>query len=588
VLGWARFACALAATLVLARDANAVGGILSTARDPVTVVEVRYAVAVSPARTTRWASLRLDHFPGAMAWLLPVRPGARADEVTDAWFEALELATSPRVVGSGCDADASAPLVRIERSTVHEPSARALHMAGLDDVGALRAFAAEWGLDLLPEIEMRCEALEARGFGFLAVVHGGAADRTITRTVRVTDDSFPAMPLFLTSAPASNAIRVAAFLIGETRARVGKAAETEIQPGVVSFSDGGSSSYDNVLLDELLSQQGASWVVEAADHAFFFDGVLGPSGSGKTPPMVAAYLERAAAYGDPSDDLTLAISGLDASRAWITRVAGIVPAGEFGDDLAVTMSGGEPKSPFIVAGHPAGACIGPSPDGGSVVAGGGMTSSGGDAGLREGGVSSPPGPAFAEAGPSIGAGTGGGSETTGGAAVVRGGVPAPATQVGTEGSISCSCSPGADDSGSGDSCDRSESPAGDFAASSGDTSSSDGCDGSSGDSSDDEGGCDSSSNDGSDSGGCDGGSPDDTSDGGGCDSTGSSSDGKCAVSRRTRRGRSHTSAVVLALVAIVLPLRRLTRPRRPRAREPRWYAGLGGSARHSRVRFRRA
>ena len=85
---------ALLALVVVVRDAGAVGGILSTPRDPAAVVEARFAIAVSKGATTRWASLRVERFPGAMAWLIPVRPGARIAETTDAWFEALDVATA--------------------------------------------------------------------------------------------------------------------------------------------------------------------------------------------------------------------------------------------------------------------------------------------------------------------------------------------------------------------------------------------------------------------------------------------------------------------------------------------------------------
>jgi hypothetical protein len=552
----------------VAGDARAVGGILSTPRDPAAVVEARYAIAISKAQTTRWASLRVERFPGAMAWLIPVRPGARISETSDAWFEALEAATAVRVVGPTCGPDAGAPPVHVERPTAHEPSAPALHVTDIDGVAHLHSFAQEWAFDLPAAIEERFATLEGRGFHFVAMVYGGAVDRVLTRTVRVTDDAFPAVPLFLTSGPSSaRAVRIAAFFIAETRARVGSGSEEELDAKGVSFADG-KTNYDQVLLSELSVHRGASWIVEASDHAFFFGGARGPAGTEPTPPISETYVARAADYGDPLDDLSLSLSGLDSTKAWITRVAGIVPEREFGDDLAVTLGAAQAKSPFVVAGRTA-SC--PVPEAGAPSMP--PVSPGPDAG-----PSPPPPPIMTTTGTGSSEGPPRGTPPRG---TSPGQGPAPAGEAIESGSdgFGCSCSWADDGSGSGDSCDHSDSTdssSSDGCSGSSDDSSdssSDGCDSSSdsSDSSDDGGGCGSSSSDSSDdSGGCDssgsGSSSSDSSDsGGGCDSSSSSSDSssdsKCAVTRRPHRRRSRTSAFAFAIAAIVLPLRRLGRAR---------------------------
>ena len=149
--------------------------------------------------------------------------------------------------------------------------------------------------------------------------------------------------------------------------------------------------------------------------------------------------------------------------------------------------------------------------------------------------------------------------------VEPGTIPPSSSEV--HGSMSCACSPGSDHGGSSsdDSCGHSDSTGG---------SSSEGCGGSPSDPADEEDGCGGSASDSSDDDGCDGSEPgDDPNDDGcdsgssdhddGCDASESRSSGetKCAVTRRTRRGRVRTSPVVFALAAVLLPLRRLTRPR---------------------------
>src|SRR5689334_1903731 len=157
-------------------------------------------MAISAAQTTRWATLRLARFPPSMAWILPVRPGARVEEVGDAWFEALDVATAPRVITSVCgDGGSASNQVVTERVTPLGNGVGALRSVLLDDVAALRAFAQGSGFELSPEMEWRCEEVAARGFRFLALVYGGPSEEHATRTVRITDDAFPWVPLFLTA-----------------------------------------------------------------------------------------------------------------------------------------------------------------------------------------------------------------------------------------------------------------------------------------------------------------------------------------------------------------------------------------------------
>jgi len=587
VLRSACLAVVLGLVLCTVRDARAVGAVLSPGHDRANVVQARYAMTTSPWQTTRWASLRVERFPGAMAWLLPVRRGARVDEVTDAWFEALELASAPRIVPPVCDASASKLRTRVEGPTTLTPSVRALDVALLDDPAALRAFAASWGFELPAAVDNRFRTLSERGFRLIALVYGGAADREFTRTVRITDDAFPAVPLFMTLG-IDEPIDITAFLMGADRYRVGKGSEIELDPDRILFLRDGSTNYATMLGERLADARGESWVLETAGHRLLFEGMWGPSGTDPSPPLVTTYLARAAAYGDtdgypscvtaiqrlaamtgrvgracaagslatvqgsggecsestaPDEiaagvlrcgpaaaDLALALSGLELSTTWLTRVRGIVPAHEFGDDLAATTDPGPPKSPFLLATHSEIGCSSTSsPDGGS-----------------SGPTPVPPGlaPPVAPPNPTVV------PDPTG--MIVDPGEPA------TEGlSLSCSCSPAAPESAeSNDSCDRSDSSS---------SGSDEGCDGApEDDSNTDEEGCDSSdsgsSSDADD--GCDGdsGSSDD-----GCDTSSgssSSSESKCNVPRRSRRGRSRTSLVTLAFAAILLPLRRLGRRRR--------------------------
>jgi hypothetical protein len=496
---------------LVASDAGAVGGVASSAGDPVTVLRARYAVAISPSQTTRWASIQVEKFPGAMAWLLPVRPGARIDEASDAWFEALELATAPRVLAGRCDTSSELPAIRMQGFADRVPTQRSLHDAVIEDTNALRAFARDWALELPVEVESRFEDLHTRGFSLAAFLYAGPAGGGFTRTVRITDDSFPAVPLFMTLGTKSP-VEITAFLIGAARARLGAGPEIEIDPTSVRLAKDGSTNYPSVRAERLLAAAGESWVIEASESDLFTNGARRPGGVELTPAVVPTYDQRAASYGDSNSDPTLALHGQDSSKLWVTRAVGIVAQGGFGDDVAVTLAPGVSKSPFLVTMvdcNPAAMIpppvmtVQPPP----------QLTKPAPSGVRH----DPPSvqePVYVE--------------TT----VVDAPPPQPVEVSGScDGSPQSQPQETSSDSSSDDSCDSSSD--------SSSNQSDDGCDSSSSSSSSDSG---------SSSDGC-----------GSSSSSSSSSD--CSVARRARRHRSRTSLFAWAICAVLLPLRRVTRKR---------------------------
>ena len=67
------------------------------ASSSLTPVEQRIAVSVGPQRTTLWTSLRFEAAGGIVGVVVPAPPGASLDWSSDAWMEALEVATAPRI-----------------------------------------------------------------------------------------------------------------------------------------------------------------------------------------------------------------------------------------------------------------------------------------------------------------------------------------------------------------------------------------------------------------------------------------------------------------------------------------------------------
>ncbi|HKQ70703.1 MAG TPA: hypothetical protein VJT73_15260 [Polyangiaceae bacterium] len=545
---------------LLSGDARAVGGILASGGDPTSASEVLYAIAVSAGQTTRWASLSIAEPVRAVAWLIPVRPGARVVETADAWFEALDEATAPRVMAPACPSGTSEREVRVFRAWREGAREGALDAAALSDVPTLRAFAATWGFEVMPELAERFQTLVDRGYVAVAFVYGSLGGAS-TRTVRITDDAFPSVPLFMTLG-AKAPVRVTGFAIGERRARLGHGPELEVDPRRLSMSSSGAIDYAGTRDALLLPAAGDNWVVEAASHGVLFEGGRA-AGFMPAPSVASTYLSRVCGVKVPVtpssalgcegfDDLGLALASLRPGAAWLTRFSGIVAPQRFGDDVAVTLTDEQETSAFVVATGANATCPSPpavnEPGRPDVVIGGGQ----------------PRGPTPIAPDPPPG--------ESGGTVVIindgaRHGAHEPA--VTTQSSFSCSGSPSPErepTEESDDGCSRSDSGA---------ESSDDGCSSSSSDgaeSSDD--GCSSSSSDGTESSddGC-------SSDSGGSDSSGddacsrsstddSSSSDACSAARRPKnRARSRTSMVTLAIAAVLLPLRRMTkrvaRPRSP-------------------------
>ena len=298
-------------------------------RRVVDVHAARFAVAISPAETTRWASIKLENFPGAMAWLC--RSGRALGSTRSPTRGSKHSSSRPhrgsfrRVCGS-----IGAPAARIVGLPNRVPTERFAAKHNHRRCAALRAFASD-GARACSEIEHRFEALQERGFSLAAFLYAGSGGRRIHQTVRVTDDSFPARSSFHDARGESSGSRTA-FLIGPARARLGRGPELEINPASIRFASNGASDYEKVRTGDCLHAGGESWIIEASERDLFLTGARGPGGIEVTPPIAPTYDQRAASYGDLVDDPTER-SRADGANVWVTRAAGFVPARAFGDDL---------------------------------------------------------------------------------------------------------------------------------------------------------------------------------------------------------------------------------------------------------------
>ena len=618
-----------------AGDAAAQGWLGSGSLVP---IEARVAVAAGPDRTTSWTSLRFQGAAGPAGMVVAVPPGATLDWSSDAWLEALEIATAPRVfppagVSATCPGEPEDKgAFHLAGSADHDKSLAPEEALVLADAGAVAAWAAAHGLSVSPAL---ADAMAAQaGARFFVARFTTAAGASVTPTLRVVaPGAAPVLPLALTRAAGAD-LRVTAWLVGHGRGDLAAAPPASLAAEELSWDAAAAqSNYVEVRAGSLATAGAGAALLEAAGHDALAYNVAIAGGTASIDGVVTTYFERALAYqaggGDPAaciaqaaaalastspvaascpradlgvvdgvpscaespvdgetdpdklrctgdaDDLAVALSGLIPAAAWLSRYTLVIAAGSGGAVSPVAFAGAPAKLPVLdAASVDLGGCGG---------AGGGTSSSSGSG--------------------STGSGSPGSSTSSGQPG--SSGTPGPGSSSGVViyedpyAQTGCSCSGdtvGYDeeiwipaDDGGGDSYAESgyeSDPASDGCASdTTDTASTDGGDDCSGDTTDsaassgDDCGGDSSegydyqnddscSGDTGSSGSSDAcGGDTGSSAGDGCSSSSGSTDADCSMARGKKRS-PRMSALTLAALFVVAPVRRALRRRR-RAVAPR-------------------
>jgi hypothetical protein len=543
-------AAALVAALAGSSPALALGALVTSPPGASTAVSVREAVAMTPGRTVRWGSVEVRGTASTVAWIIPAGPGASLDLTSDAWFEALEAASAPRVVPPDVTPPCGIPGgVEVEGNFTHAVTTAPGAAAVAANRSSLDAALAAYGLSLTSDLSAPVDAAFGAGDAMVVLVYAGAPADLVTRTVRVVDGASPAFPLALVEA-GSAAVPVTAFAFGPSSVEIGDQPPMSLNAADVTWRSDGTSSYPEVR-DGLLAANPGAWLFETGGHSLLFTGTAVPGGTA-APALTTSYFFRAASYDDATlspDDCTSSVGAVAQSSATVAAACppgalgrigpagsdcqelvgageidpGALRCGGIADDLAMALSGLSPAGTWLTRARSAiapdttgtpsalGAATAAGPYGPVVTAsayaepcdsepGAAGSSSHGDPGGTTGGSGNTSG----------GSGGGGSGDPGGGGSGVGIGVGA-ATGVASV----------ANDSGEG--CDGDSSDSGDSC---------------SGDSTD--------SSSSSDSGGCDG---------------SSSGDGSCTVVR-TRHGVASRGA--LFLVGLAALARRRSRPARRR------------------------
>jgi len=423
------------AVLATATSAHAFGGWMAQALSY--PVEQRVAVAVTPTRTTVWTSVRFDGSASPAALVLPVPPGFAAAVASDAWFEALEASTAPRIFPPSASTAFCPPMVGfgVPFDTAghldHVQSAVLVASALLPDLPSVTSWAQAQQLVMPPALAQSLGQLT--GVQFLVVRFDPSGGEGVSPTIRITTPgATPTLPLALTAAPVADVLVTSWLLGGGTGQLTGASASQVLDTDLFWNAETQASNYLRERRE--LADSPADAFLEASTH----DGLVADTAvAGEQVSIdgfLQTYFERAVAYAgaqvdpgacvalatpvfasssivapscpratlglasapapctesvpagtlDPAvlrcgpvvDDLAVALSGMAPSATWLTRQSLVIRSGAQGASWPLTFAAQTPVVPAWTATSVDVSNCPPVPPGGSSSGAGGSIGSG--------------------------------------------------------------------------------------------------------------------------------------------------------------------------------------------------------------------
>lgn len=343
----------LLASLLAARDARACGGCLHPEDQPPEQASVvlmhRMALSISPDVSVLWDQVQYTGSPSEFAWVLPVKPGARVEVASDAWFEALEAATAVRVtpptiqcvtrsfdegsygysgcgpgLAAGCGASEAGmegrEVTEISEiappeepvSVVHKESAGPYEAVTLhsDVPGALTTWLTENGYAIDPTIQPIIDDYAANGFDFIALRLLPDAGVQQMKPVRVIQPgAVTTLPLRMVAAGTGATVGMTLFVITEGRYRASNFSEAFLPSADSVTWDFFSqlSSFSILRQQALANAGGAAWLTSYAQPGALFSPATNPAtgtpvqyvtGLGAAPTIADAFMDQAFANGE--------------------------------------------------------------------------------------------------------------------------------------------------------------------------------------------------------------------------------------------------------------------------------------------------
>ncbi len=412
----------LAAAVSPARTAAACGGCFAPQDPPTVVSGHRMVMSVSPTQSVLWDQIQYSGEPEEFAWVLPVKPGARVEASTAAFFEALEAASAVRVVppmldcgsstgGIGCGSSDTLSLGALDEDSGQAPAepVEVVHQGTVGPYetvtlstqtpGALNAWLDGHGYAVTPASQPVIDAYVTEGFDFIALrLLPGKGVQQMTPVRVVSPGGGLTLPLRMVAIGTGAETPIVLYVVGEGRYRADGLTEVALDRGLLSwdFRDS-TTNYEQLRAFALSKDEGRSFLTAFAERgplsrvAFFEDyaarAVANAEAAGCAPDFPASAtgaVVNPCPPGEPwdspacatavegidarrlgcedLDDLSVAMEGLHLEDVWLTRLEMILPRDALTADLTLAAASAQtPVSNLVdatIAVHAEGACPG--------------------------------------------------------------------------------------------------------------------------------------------------------------------------------------------------------------------------------------
>jgi hypothetical protein len=332
----------LASSLLASSDAHACGGCFIPAESPESSVVIahRMALAISNQQTVLWDQIQYAGSPSEFVWVLPVKPGARIEVASDAWFDTLEAATATRVnapeldcsqgaTGSsrGCSGPSNSvgcaasemeggpqgkappdPVSVVHHGSTGPYEAVVLHS---DVPGALPDWLDDNGYEIPLDVEPIIEAYAAEKFDFVVLRLLPAQGIQQMRPVRVIQPgAVPTLPLRMVAAGTGPSTAITLFVIGEVRWTIENFPVTRVDSTFLLWDfPNNKSNYSLLRQSALEAHEGRAWLTPYAQPNALLSRVIDPVldtvtpyqvGSGLFTTVGEAFVEQAMLTGETS------------------------------------------------------------------------------------------------------------------------------------------------------------------------------------------------------------------------------------------------------------------------------------------------
>lgn len=364
-------------------DAAACGGCFAPPDPPTVVSGHRMVMSVSATQSVLWDQIQYSGNPAEFAWVLPVKPGARVEASTAAFFEVLEAQSATRIQppfldcgngstggGFGCGDDAAGedfgsptadngggdPVTVVHQGTVGPYETVTL---STEQPGALNTWLESHGYNVDDSSQPIIDQYVTEGFDFIALrLQPGKGVSQMTPVRVVMEGGNLTLPLRMVGIGTGAQTPIVLYVVGEGRYGTSSFAEVQLDTSLLSWNFKTQESNYTTLHDDALAQNGGlSYLTTFAQGGFFANSNLFDQDTQQSTSFGQLYGSQAWKNGETAIACTLPqpfdLSGkvknpCPPGEPWDSPACGAVAPGEIdarqlactgATDLAVALEG---------------------------------------------------------------------------------------------------------------------------------------------------------------------------------------------------------------------------------------------------------